>query len=231
MPRRARVAPGGYAYHVLNRANGRLRLLRKEGDFLAFERVLAEAAERVPGCRLLGWCLMGNHWHFLVWPRREGELSAFFRWLTHTHAQRWHAAHGTAGTGHVYQGRFKSFPIEQDHHLLTVLRYAHRNPVRAKLVRRAERWRWSSLWVERHGTPEQQALLLPADEWPVDRPANWLEIVNEAPPAADAQSVLTSLRRSAPFGSPAWTQRTAARLGLDWTLRPRGRPKKESRPL
>jgi putative transposase len=72
---------------------------------------------------------LGNHWHFVAWPREDGQLTEFFRWPahTHTHAQRWHAAHGTAGTagtGHVYQGRFKSFPIECDEHLLTVLRYA-----------------------------------------------------------------------------------------------------------
>ena len=228
MPRRPRVAPGGYVYHVLNRANGRLRLFRKEQDFLAFERVLAEAHARVPGVRLLGWCVMGNHWHFVAWPRKDGELTEFFRWLAHTHAQRWHAAHGTAGTGHVYQGGFKSFPIERDEHLLTVLRYAHRNPLRAKLVRRAERWRWSSLWVELNGTPKQRALL---SDWPVGRPADWLAMVNEPLAESAADAVQASIRRGAALGRPAWVQRTAAALGLEWTPRPRGRPKKELRPL
>lgn len=228
MPRRARVAPGGYIYHVLNRANGRLRIFRKDGDFIAFERVLAEAAARVPGMRLLGWCLMNNHWHFVVWPREDGELSEFFRWLTLTHVQRWHAAHGTSGTGHLYQGRFKSFPIERDEHLLTVLRYVHRNPLRARIVRRAERWRWGSLWIEHNGSDEQKALL---NEWPVERPADWLDMVNEPVDARELEAVQTSIRRSSPFGSPTWTKRTASALGLDWTIRPRGRPKKDLRPL
>ena len=62
MPRLARYAPGGLVYHVLNRANGRLRLFRTDKDYLAFERTLREAAARVP-VRILAWCLMPNHWH------------------------------------------------------------------------------------------------------------------------------------------------------------------------
>src|SRR3569623_757048 len=135
MPRRARSILGGYAYHVLNRANGRLRLFRKDADFAAFEEVLRQAQERLP-LRILGYVVMSNHWHFVVWPKRdEGPLiSEFFRWLTVTHTQRWHAHHGTSGMGHLYQGRFKSFPIAADEHLLTVLRYVERNALRAKLV-------------------------------------------------------------------------------------------------
>jgi putative transposase len=212
---------------VLNRANGRLRLFRKEADFVAFEKVLAEALARVP-MRVLGWCVMGNHWHFVVWPREDGELTAFFRWLTHTHVQRWHAAHGTSGTGHVYQGRFKSFPIERDDHLLAVLRYVQANAVRAKLVDRAERWRWGSLWLERQGTAEQKGML---SAWPVDRPANWLRLVNAPVAEEEAEAIRTSIRRGAPYGKRAWAERTAAALGLEWTRRPRGRPRKESRPL
>src|SRR5687768_10077802 len=108
MPRRARAIQGGYVYHVLNRANGRLRLFKKDADFLAFEQVLEQAFQRVP-LRILGYVLMSNHWHFVVWPRQgqDEQVSEFFRWLTVTHSQRWHAHHGTAGTGHVYQGRFK----------------------------------------------------------------------------------------------------------------------------
>src|SRR6516164_6532214 len=147
MPRRARAIEGGLAYHVLNRANARLPLFRKEADYAAFERVLEEALQREP-LRVLGYCLMPNHWHLVVWPNAgaDRQVSEFMRWLTVTHTQRWHAHRHTAGTGHLYQGRFKSFPIQADEHLYTVLRYVERNPVRADLVRRAEEWRWSSLW-------------------------------------------------------------------------------------
>src|SRR5688500_10390713 len=115
MPRRARSLVGGYVYHVLHRAPGRPRLLRKAVYRAAFEEIIAEAFQRVP-LRILGYVVMSNHWHFAVWPKQgqDAQVSEFFRWLTLTHSQRWHAHHGTAGMGHVYQGRFKSFPVEAD---------------------------------------------------------------------------------------------------------------------
>ena len=136
MLRRARSIQGGLIYHALNRANGRLPLFRKEADYGAFECVVEEAYEREP-LRILAYCAMPNHWHWVVWPETDGQVSEFFRWLTVTHTQRWHAHDHTSGTGHLYQGRFKSFPVETDEHLYAVLRYVERNPVRAELVPRA----------------------------------------------------------------------------------------------
>jgi hypothetical protein len=80
MPRRARQCPGGIVYHVWNRAAGRLRLFKKPEDFSAFNRILLEAHERHP-IRILDWCLMPNHWHFVVCPEKDGEVTAFFKWL------------------------------------------------------------------------------------------------------------------------------------------------------
>ena len=91
---------------------------------------MVEAQELHP-LRLLAWCLMRNHWLFVVWPREEGEVTAHFRWLAHTHAMRWHVAHNTVGRGHLYQGRFKSFPVEEDEHFLTLCRYVERNALTA----------------------------------------------------------------------------------------------------
>ena len=107
MARRPRIAPGGYIYHVFNRSVGRMKLFSREKDFQAFETLIAEAQERHP-MRILSYCLMGTHWHFVVRPKRDGELTAFFRWLSHTHAMRWRVAHRTVGYGHLYQGRFKN---------------------------------------------------------------------------------------------------------------------------
>src|ERR1700724_1204920 len=102
MPRRARNAPGGLVYHALNRAVARLPLFQKDEDYRAFERVLTEALQENP-IRLLGFCLMPNHWHMVLWPEKDGELTAFLRWLTNTHSMRWHAHYHTGGTGHIYQ--------------------------------------------------------------------------------------------------------------------------------
>src|SRR5882724_3699771 len=103
MPRVARVAPSGYVYHASNRAVAWLAFFEKEGDYQAFERVLVEALEQTP-IRLLGYCLMPNHWHFVLWPQKDGELTEFLRWLTHTHTQRWHAHFHTAGSGAFVPG-------------------------------------------------------------------------------------------------------------------------------
>src|SRR5262249_49194666 len=149
MPRRLRAAAGGFVYHVLNRAVGRARLFDKSADYAAFEKVLRQAQDWKP-MRLLAYCAMPNHWHMVVWPRQAGDLSELLRWHMVTHTQRWHAHHHTSGTGPLYQGRFKSFPIEADEHLLTVCRYVERNPLRAGLVTQAETWRWSSLWHRVH---------------------------------------------------------------------------------
>ena len=133
------ICPAGVCFHVLNRAVARLPLFEKAEDYKAFERVLEESFERHP-LPIYAYSVMPNHWHFVVRPKTKEQLSAFFRWLTHTHTMRWHAHYGTQGTGHLYQGRFKTFPIEEDGHLLTVLRYVGRNPVRAELCDCAEDW-------------------------------------------------------------------------------------------
>jgi putative transposase len=222
MPRRARSIQGGLVYHVLNRANGRLALFRKETDYGAFERVVEEAHEREP-LRILAYCAMPNHWHWVVWPETDGQVSEFFRWLTVTHTQRWHAHYHTSGTGHLYQGRFKSFPVETDEHLYAVLRYVERNPVRAELVPRAEAWRWSSAWRFYHGDVAARRLLCP---WPIPRPRDWLNRVNRAETKGELEALRRSLQRGQPFGSEAWCAQIVRQLGLESTMRSPGRPKK-----
>jgi putative transposase len=224
MGRPRRIALGGYVYHVLNRANGRLPIFQKDGDYDAFVRILGEALEHVPAMRLLSFCLMPNHWHLLLWPRGDGELSDFGHWLTLTHTQRWHAHYHDVGTGHLYQGRFKSFPIDADEHFLHVCRYVERNALRAGLVRRAEAWRWSSLWLRQQAVDAARLLL---SDWPVTRPRDWLSVVNRAQTGAELTALRRSVQRGCPYGSEAWTKRAVHRLGLESTLRPRGRPPKE----
>ena len=220
MPRAPRVTVGGLVYHVLNRANGRMRLFEAQGDYFAFEKVLQEAHDHV-AMRTIAYCVMPNHWHLVLWPRNDGDISEFMQWLTLTHTQRWHAAHETTGTGHLYQGRFKSFPIEQDKHYLTVCRYVERNALRAGLVSLAEDWRWGSLWRRTHGDAETKTLL---SEGPRSWPKGWLAMVNRAQMEADESTIRTCILRERPFGNSPWVEETCRRLGLASTLRPRGRP-------
>jgi putative transposase len=220
MPRGPRNAPGGVIYHVLNRGVGRQTLFFKDGDFAAFQRIMAEGLNRIP-MRVLGYTLMTNHWHMVLWPAADGQLTAYLRWITNTHTQRWRAHYHNAGLGHVYQGRFKGFPVQDDPHLLIVCRYVERNAPRANLVNRAEDWPWSSLWQRQRG---QHPVALA--DWPVERPADWVQWVNEPQSQAELDALRHSLRRSSPFGEPGWQQQIALRLGLEATLRPQGRPRK-----
>ena len=223
MPRTARVAPGGYLFHVLNRGNERRPIFEADADYLAFLRVMNETLERTP-LRLLAWCLMPNHWHLLLWPEKDGQLGQFMQRLTTTHIRRWRLYRHSIGYGHLYQGTYKSFPVEGDEHFYVVCRYVERNALRARLVRRAENWPWSSLGAEHHLAAAAEAPLL--SPWPVPRPRTWIDQVNRPQTEAELDAVRVSIQRGRPFGDPAWQKRTAKRLGLESTFRPRGRPRK-----
>lgn len=218
------MAKGNMVYHALNRANGRLRIFKKRQDFAAFESILAEGIERF-AMRLCGYCIMSTHWHLVVWPRNDGDLTQFMRWVTVTHTQRWHAAHGTSGTGHLYQGRFKSFPVQDSWRYLSVMQYVEANPLRAGLVERADQWPWSSLAI-RCGAEEKEIAL---DTGPKRLPADWLRLV-QATVETDPQweTIGQCVKRGRPYGSAQWTNEVAELLGLESTLRPRGRPRKDS---
>jgi len=217
MPRTARASRGGYCYHVINRGNGRAEVFHKDADYQAFVRLIGEACARVP-MRVLGYCLMPNHFHLVLWPHKDGDLSRWMQWLLTAHVRRYHKHY--ASSGHVWQGRFKAFPIEDDDHLLTVLRYVERNPLRAELARRAEKWAWSSLAVLHSGNvpPYLHA-------GPVRRPSDWLAYVHEPLTEAELERLRRSVNRGTPYGGDDWAKRTARRLGLEASLRPRGRPR------
>jgi putative transposase len=209
----------------LNRSVGKMHLLEGDADFEAFQRVLIEAHQRHP-IRILAYCILSNHWHFVVWPEADGEVTAFFRWLAHTHAMRWRVARRTVGYGHLYQGRFKSFPVQSDEHLLTVLRYVERNALAAGLVERAEDWRWCSLSARRRGDQALKAILAP---WPVERPRAWTARVNAPLSARELGRLRVSVERGRPYGDDPWTERTVSELKLEHTVRPEGRPPKQKK--
>lgn len=209
---------------MLNRAVARLPLFEKPEDYEAFERVLSETHELVP-LPILAYCLLPNHWHFVVRPVSDDDLSAFFRWLTHTHVMRWHAHYHTEGTGHLYQGRFKTFPVEDDDHLYAVLRYVERNPLRANLCERAEDWKFGSAWRMVHGDDSARSILRP---WPLPRFSNWTDYVNLPQSEAEVEAIRRSVKRGTPYGTEYWTTQSAVRLQLNHTLRSRGRPAKKN---
>jgi len=207
------------AYHVLNRAAGKAPVFAASSDAGRFVGVLAAAVERSPAVGLLAWCLMPNHWHLVFYPSADDSLQPFLQWLTQTHVQRHRAVTASVGQGHLYQGRYRSFPIAADDHLLIVLRYVERNPVRAGLVSRAGDWPWSSAsWRSLPGGVPRPALT----PWPIERPADWPELVDRPLTAAEEEDrqrrIQGAVARGRPFGPANWVATTAATLGLGATL-------------
>lgn len=219
MSRGPRVSVGDCIYHVINRANNRATIFNTDADYLHFEKLLKEAAERYE-MRILAYVVMPNHWHLLLYPRHDGDLLVFMQWLTLTHTQQYHARTRSIGYGHLYQGRYKSFVVEDNAYAIAVLKYVERNPVRAGLSERVEGWRWGSGF--RRFQPGDSLLAPP----PFDLPPGYNSWVNEPDREDDLKGVRISIGKSMPFGSISWTERTVERFGLESTTRERGRPRK-----
>lgn len=220
MPRPPRADVAGEIYHVLNRGNGKMLIFHKDADYRAFERVVSEGLKKHP-VDLLSYQWMPNHWHFVLSPREDGAMSKLMYWVTMTHTARHHAHYGCAGAGHLYQGRFKSFPIQSDEHFHVVCRYVERNALAAGLVTAAEDWRFGSLYNWRGG---ECGVSLAS--WPISRLPNWVERVNRPLNEKEVDQLQRAIRRSQPFGDAGWVESTARKYNLESTLRKRGRPRK-----
>jgi len=218
MPRPPRLIVADQCYHILNRANRRADIFHDAGDYAAFIALMARAQERVD-LPILAACLMPNHIHLVVRPAADSDIPNWTRWLFTTHVRHYHEKYGTAGR--LWQGRYKSFLIQDDHYLLTVLRYVERNAQRAKLVARAEEWRWGSLsWRVAKNTP------LVLSDPPVTLPKYWVDFVNQPQTAAEVEAIRTSVNRQRPFGDPGWVEHRAHEAGLAQSLVSVGRPRK-----
>jgi putative transposase len=228
MPRPLRPIADGLVYHVINRGNNRQAVFRGEGDYAAFLKAVADLKER-RAFDLFGYCLMPNHLHLLVRPR-AGTISRIVQSLLVSHTQRYHRFHQTGG--HVWQGRFKSPVIQDDEHLLAVLRYIEANPVRAKMVEDAGAYRWSSFGC--HGLGRADPLLTPVTSYealaktPAARRRRWSAFVHRTPAETELAAIRRSNETGLPYGEAPWVDRLCRRLKLDLTIRPRGRPRKET---
>ncbi len=220
MPRLPRSDHADTVYHLINRANARAMIFDTHRDYGAFEDILADAKEKTH-MRVYAFVIMPNHWHLLVEPRADGDLGRFMKWLTLTHTMRWHAVHDSVGRGHIYQGRYKSFPVQSDEYFLTVCRYIERNPVRAGLVQKPTDWQWGSAW--RRSENKDETLL---DEWTTPKPDSYDEWLNTSEEKSSLDSIRTSVNRGRPFGQNSWVSDMARTWNLGSSLHARGRPRK-----
>ena len=223
MPRNARVDVGGEIYHVINRANGRLQIFDTPEDYRLFEQLLLETKE-IAGMRILAYELMPNHWHLVLHPENDGDLGAFMHRLSNAHTRKVHARTNTNGSGHLYQGRYKSFLVDSENYLLAVIKYVERNAVRARFVRFCEDWQWGSAWRRVHGTASQKKLL---DHIPAQLPDDYVNWINTADNPDDLTMIRTSVNKSVPYGKKTWVEEMVSKHHLESTLKSPGRPKKD----
>jgi putative transposase len=160
--------------------------------------------------RILAYCLMPNHWHLVLYPKKDKDLSEFMRWLTTTHARQYRVKTKSIGHGHLYQGSYKSFPIEEDQHLTTLIRYVEQNPLRATLVQQAQDWKYSSLYRRLRGTPKQKKLLA---KLPTPLPHNYLKEVNTFYTEETLTELRTSVQKGIPYGDEEWATQFMKKKG------------------
>jgi len=196
MARQPRIDLGDYVYHVINRANRRAQLFHSDADYADFEYLLNEVRE-THDMRILAYIIMPNHWHLLLYPKKDGDLGKALHWLTTSHVRRHHTRKETIGYGHLYQGTYKSFMVQNDTHLLTVLKYIERNAVRARLSKTAESWKWGSAYRRIYGTPQTKQLLA---ESPTPLPRNYRSWINDPEPAELLKEVRHCVAKTVSYG-------------------------------
>lgn len=222
MPRNSRVDVGGEIYHVINRANGRLQIFDKDADHQLFEQLLFETKE-LSDIRILAYVLMPNHWHLLLHTKNDGDLGVFMHRLSNAHTRKVHALTNTNGSGHLYQGRYKSFIVDTESYLLAVIKYVERNPVRAKLVNFCEEWLWGSARRYVYGDDEQKRLL---DRAHIELPVDYVNWVNTVDKIDDLKLIRVSVKKGMPYGRDKWVEKMVLKYSLESTLKSPGRPKK-----
>ncbi len=219
MPRIRRGLGDNLLYHVINRGNARAQVFHKPDDYRSFINLVSTATSRF-SVKLYAYCLMPNHFHFLVQPEQAKDLSLCMQWLMTSHVRRYHTHY--CSTGHIWQGRFKSFIIEEDSHLLAVERYVEANPVRAALAASALDWPWSS-HCENAGVKPRNLTACS----PIPLPKAWTDFVDTPLSDQELEKMHRSVNRQMPYGDENWQSRICTAYHLESSVHPRGRPRKE----
>jgi len=224
MGRPPRISLGGYVYHVVCRGLQPKGIFRSNDDYEEFVTVLAEAVERFEP-RVLSYCALPKHWHLVLTPRRDGDLSKLIAWMTVTHSARWHTHPRRASTGGLYERRFRSFPVQDDASLLEVMRFIESHPKRSGFCDSVLEWKWSSAARRSIAAGTDKPMDTIVSSPPLALPSDWPCMLDEELPNEILSKVIRSIQRGCPYGDDAWIVRTAKKMALESTIRPRGRPK------
>ena len=218
MARMARLVVPGLPHHVTQRGVRRMPVFFDDGDYRAYMALLAEWCAKA-GTEIWAYCLMPNHVHLILVPRTPDGLRAA---LGETHRRyTFRVNRREDWRGHLWQERFHSFAMDEDH-LVACARYVERNPVRARLVRRARDWRWSSARAHLDGADDGVAKVAPL----LDRIPDWSALLDEADDEAMLERIRSHARGGYVLGTEAF--RAALERRLERAVQPRrpGRPRR-----
>ena len=214
MARLPRLVLPGHPYHVTQRGNRRQRTFFEDGDYALYRDLLADAARKA-GAEVWAYCLMPNHVHIIVVPSDEDGL-----WRTFADAHRRYTAFINARhrwTGHLWQGRFGAVVMDEEH-LAHAMRYVSLNPVRARLVDRAEDWAWSSVRAHLVGADDALVTVQPVQ----DRYGDFASFLGTPSDYIEAWQALRRAEATGrPIGSIDWIEDIERRTGR--TLAPQKR--------
>lgn len=219
MARFPRVVVVDVPHHVTQRGNARQVILASDADRLTYLALLREYAA-LYGLSLLGYCLMSNHVHLIAVPHSETALSHSLKQAHGRYAAYWNGQRSS--TGHVWQGRFYSCPLDEKH-LWEALRYVELNPVRAQIVEEPEQWPWSSAAAHCGFTTPDAILKMErwSQRWTV---AEWRSFLAEAESAAALEALRQFTHTGRPLGTPEFVTELEAATLRPLAARKRGRP-------
>ena len=220
MPRIPRGDLSGEVLHIINRGNARMAVFHDQEDYFKFLALLKEAKRRAD-VEVFAYCLMPNHFHLALRAKAGGSTSTMMQWLMTSYVRYHH--HKYQSSGHLWQGRYKNFMVQQEGYLHMLLRYIEANPVRAGLAGRADAWQFGSA----HERVQADRNILDAP--PIALPADWIEAVNHRFDQSMIDQIRTSVNRQSPLGEVSWCRQIAVRFGLESKINPVGRPKNKAK--
>ncbi|MBI3319914.1 MAG: transposase [Candidatus Omnitrophica bacterium] len=204
MARLARVVLAGFPHHVLQRGVRSMALFTTEADRVEYLRLLAAYTAR-SAVEVWAWCLMTNHVHLVLVPHRETALAHAIGEAHRRYTRYVNFREGVRG--HLFQERFHSFPIQEDRHLLAVVRYVECNPVRARMVQRAVDHPWSSAQHHATGAPDRLVRTSPIRQLAPD----WAHVLQDAD--LPLKVIRRHVRTGRPWGTTDWVRGLEQRLG------------------
>ena len=222
MPRQARIVFPNIPYHITQRGNRREEVFFSDEDRLRYLALLKDKCDK-HGVEILAYCLMTNHIHIIAVPSTELSLQQALRPLHTCYAQYINKKKGWKG--HLWQGRFFSSALD-DEYMWAAIRYVELNPVRAKLVRVAERYKWSS--APHHCGLRDDEILTKKRPWQrhAEQIADWSTWLAEGEQTQQRDVIIKHIERGLPCGAKRFIQKLEKAAGRTLEFRPQGRPVK-----